>query len=249
MDRHHLKGFLLGLVVALSLVYTALEYSTGGDWSSDPTELNLKKLRRDSDLVVAIDRMDDASAHQPDHEQQVKDRLNIKEADLDRIDGATKGVEKAEESDAERGGDEILGDVKPVEKQPEKQPELMPPLPMAMKEPPPIPVSEPEDKKSLRVLTDTPTPPGGWVAFMKWLTKTLVFPPQARGKQLEGITHVAFIVEADGTVRDIRVKKTGGKLFDDEALRVMRLMGRWKPGINHGKPCRTMVEIPVVFKL
>ena len=250
MERHHLTGFLLGLVVALSLVYTALEFSTGGDLLDVPTHLDLKKLQRDSDLIVAIDRVDDASAHKPDREQQPDDRLNIKVAEQNRIDAATKGEEKAEDMDEKSGGDADLGDVKPVEKlAPEKRPELMPPLPVAMKEPPPVPVSEPEDKKTLRVLTDTPTPPDGWVAFMKWLTKTLVYPQQARAKKLEGMTTVTFIVETDGTVKNIRVKKSGGKLFDDEALRVMRLMKRWKPGIDHGKPCRSMVEIPVVFNL
>ena len=37
--------------------------------------------------------------------------------------------------------------------------------------------------------------------------------------------------------------------FDREALRVLRLMPKWKPGEDHGQPCRTYICIPVVFKL
>ena len=37
--------------------------------------------------------------------------------------------------------------------------------------------------------------------------------------------------------------------LDNEALRVMRIMPKWKPGVQNGKPCRTMVCIPIVFKL
>ena len=126
---------------------------------------------------------------------------------------------------------------------------LMPPLPLAIKEPPPVPVSEPQDKKTLRVLADTPTPPGGWVEFMKWITKTLVYPNQAAASKKEGMVGVTFMVEADGTVTNIRIKTSAGKPLDNEVMRVMRMMGKWKPGIDHGKPCRSMVELPVVFRL
>ena len=66
MERHHLTGFLLGLVVASSLVYTALEYTTGGDLLDIPTKMDLDKLHRDTTMMVAIDREDDASAQKPD---------------------------------------------------------------------------------------------------------------------------------------------------------------------------------------
>jgi protein TonB len=38
-------------------------------------------------------------------------------------------------------------------------------------------------------------------------------------------------------------------LLDNEALRVMKMMPKWKPGIDKGKVCRTMIAIPVVFQL
>ena len=71
MERHHLTGFLLGLVVASSLVYTALEYTTGGDLLDIPTKMDLDKLHRDTTMMVAIDREDDASAQKPDRSQDV----------------------------------------------------------------------------------------------------------------------------------------------------------------------------------
>ena len=249
LERHHLKGFLMGLVVASSLVYTALEYSTGGDLIDLPTKMDLSKLHRDTTMMVAIDREDNATAQKPDRRQEGKDRLNVKVAQLDRLDAATKGVEQAPETDARQGGEEVLDDVVPVEKPSAERPELMPPLPLAIKEPPPVPVSEPLDKKSLHVLTDNPTPPGGWVAFMKWITKALVYPKQAAAQKQEGVVSMTFMVERDGSVTHIRVKTSAGKLFDEEATRVMGLMGKWKPALERGKPCRCMVEMPVVFKL
>lgn len=250
MEQHHLLGFLLGVVVAVSLVYTSLEFSTGGDFMDTPTKIDLKKLHQDSTMMVAIDREDDATAQKPDRKQNVKDFLNVKVAELNRPDAATKGVERAEENEEEEsGGEELLDDVLPVDKPLDEHPTLLPPLPLAVKEPPPVPVSEPQDRKTLHVLADTPTPPGGWVAFMKWLTKMLSYPKLAAAKKQEGTVSVSFMVEADGMVTNIRVKKSGGGQLDAEVLRVFGHMGRWKPGIDHGNPCRSMVEIPVVFKL
>ena len=134
MERHHLTGFLLGLVVASSLVYTALEYTTGGGLLDIPTKMDLDKLHRDTTMMVAIDREVDASAQKPDRHQDVKDRLNIKVADLNRVDGARKGADHTDASEAPSGGETVLDDVIPVEKPVEEQPTLMPPLPLAIKE-------------------------------------------------------------------------------------------------------------------
>jgi len=58
-----------------------------------------------------------------------------------------------------------------------------------------------------------------------------------------------FIVNKDGTISDLELVKHLDPQCDREALRVLRLMPRWKPGILHDKPCRTKVSIPIVFKI
>ncbi len=241
---------MLGLVVALSLAYTALEYSTEGEPESNMANLDPKKMQHDPDLIVAIDREEDASAHSQKSHDEVADRLNVRISDHNRIDASDKGTEQARNNDAAYDGREDNPSAIVVVDEPQKaHQELNSPSPVTLKAPPSIPVNETETHDKERVLTETPTPPGGWVAFMKWITKTLVYPPQARSTKLEGVTNVAFIVEADGSVSDIHLETSGGTLFDEEVLRVIRQMGRWKAGIDHGKPCRSMVEIPIVFKL
>lgn len=106
-----------------------------------------------------------------------------------------------------------------------------------------------DDKVSKRILSETPTPPGGWVEFMKWLTKSLQYPQQAKEQQLQGEVHITFVINADGTVHDVTLKSGKETLLNNEVLRVVRTMGRWKPGIEKNKPCRSLVEIPVVFML
>jgi tonB family C-terminal domain len=106
-----------------------------------------------------------------------------------------------------------------------------------------------DDKVSKRILSQTPTPPGGWVEFMKWLTKTLQYPAAAKANNQQGIVNITFIINVDGTVNDVRVKSGNVPVLNDEALRVLKTMGKWKPGIEKNKPCRSMIEIPVVFQL
>ena len=61
---------------------------------------------------------------------------------------------------------------------------------------------------------------------------------------------VQFIINRDGTLSDLKVVRSAQYAsLDREALRVMRMMPRWTPGTHDNKPCRTMVCVPIVFKL
>ena len=58
-----------------------------------------------------------------------------------------------------------------------------------------------------------------------------------------------FIINKDGTISDIKIAQSADPLLNNEALRVVRLMPTWKPGLENNKPCRTMFAIPIEFKL
>ena len=101
----------------------------------------------------------------------------------------------------------------------------------------------------VRVVEDLPQFPGGAVEFMKWLTKNLKYPSGAQQRKLQGRVVAQFIVNQDGSVSDIQVVEHLSFECDREALRVLRMMPNWKPGLMNAKPCRTKVCIPIVFKL
>ena len=111
------------------------------------------------------------------------------------------------------------------------------------------PTAQPEAPVNFTVVQQIPVFPGGWSAFMQWLTKNLKYPYQAQKDKIQGMVVVSFIVNKDGTVADVKVSTSADPVLDREALRVMRMMPRWKPGKDKGKVCRTMVAVPVVFKL
>ena len=105
------------------------------------------------------------------------------------------------------------------------------------------------DAETLKIVEQLPEYPGGMVEFMKWLTAMLKYPDAALKRKIEGKVMVSFIVNADGSISDIKLVKGAHKLLDDEALRVVRLMPKWKPGLEGGHPCRSMISIPIVFEI
>lgn len=112
----------------------------------------------------------------------------------------------------------------------------------------PINLNE-EDPETLRIVQELPEYPGGMVEFMKWLTKNLKYPPTALKDKIQGKVMVSFIVNTDGSISDVKVVQNAHRLLETEALRVIRSMPKWKPGMDHGKICRTMIAIPVVFEI
>ena len=113
---------------------------------------------------------------------------------------------------------------------------------------PPIPVAS-EQPLNFRIVQQMPEFPGGGSAFIQWLTRQLRYPPSAQSQRIQGRVVVSFIVNKDGSIVDVKLEKSVNALLDREALRVIRMMPRWKPGVHNNQPCRTMVAVPVVFKI
>lgn len=100
-----------------------------------------------------------------------------------------------------------------------------------------------------RIVEQMPEFPGGATAFIQWLTHQLRYPPAAMSKKIEGTVVVSFIVNTNGSIADLKLEKSINPLLDQEAIRVIRMMPKWKPGLQNNKPCRTMVAVPIVFHL
>lgn len=113
---------------------------------------------------------------------------------------------------------------------------------------PPIPVAS-EQPLNFRIVQQMPEFPGGGSAFIQWLTRQLRYPPLAQSQRIQGRVVVSFIVNKDGSIADVKLEKSVNAMLDREALRVIRMMPRWKPGVHNNQPCRTMVAVPVVFKI
>lgn len=92
-------------------------------------------------------------------------------------------------------------------------------------------------------------PDGGIRGLMRYLTQHIFYPDVAVRNRIQGQVTVQFIVEADGSIADVSILKGVHLYLDREALRVIRRMPRWKPGIRDGQPVRVRCTLPVIFKL
>lgn len=115
--------------------------------------------------------------------------------------------------------------------------------------PAPVAVDMGDNPLNFRIVEQLPEFPGGMSAFVKWLTDNLRYPPVAQRQKIQGRVVISFVINRDGSICDLKVAHSVNPILDNEALRVARMMPRWKPGIDKNRPCRTLFAIPVEFKL
>ena len=99
------------------------------------------------------------------------------------------------------------------------------------------------------VVEQMPDFPGGAVEMMKFLSENVKYPEEAFSKGIEGRVIANFIVETDGTITNVKVIKKVSDEIDAEAVRLIKSMPKWKPGMQNGKPVRVKYTIPVSFRL
>jgi len=95
----------------------------------------------------------------------------------------------------------------------------------------------------------TPEFPGGPEGFSRFLSNNIVYPNAAKANSIRGRVIITFVVEKDGSLSDITVARGIGGGCDEEALRVMKICPRWKPGIQNGNPVRVQYAVPINFTL
>lgn len=91
--------------------------------------------------------------------------------------------------------------------------------------------------------------PGGMEAMMEYLQANLTYPPDARKDGIQGRVFVRFVVERDGTLSDIAILRGAGGGLDEEAVRVVKGMPAWEPGLQKGEPVRVQFILPISFAL
>ena len=107
----------------------------------------------------------------------------------------------------------------------------------------------PDKNGVYQIVEEMPEFPGGVEALMDYVAKNVVYPQEAMDKEISGRVFVSFVIEKDGSVNEVKVMKGIGGGCDDEAVRVIKAMPKWKPGKQEGKPVRVSYMMPITFKL
>jgi TonB family protein len=100
-----------------------------------------------------------------------------------------------------------------------------------------------------QIVEEMPQYPGGEEALMGYVSKNIVYPQEAQEKGISGRVFVSFVVEKDGSVSNVEVQRGIGGGCDEEAIRVIGAMPKWKPGKQDGKPVRVSYMMPITYKL
>ena len=85
--------------------------------------------------------------------------------------------------------------------------------------------------------------------YMKFLQKNIQYPQDAEEKGIQGRVIVQFVVEKDGSIKDIKVVRGIDPSLDKEALRVINAMPKWEPGKHKGEAVSVKYTVPVNFKV
>ena len=94
-----------------------------------------------------------------------------------------------------------------------------------------------------------PEYPGGDEARIRFFQENIVYPEEAKEQKIEGKVYIGFVVEIDGSLTNFEILRSIHPLLDEEALRVVKLMPKWKPGEQKGKVARISFQIPIRFEL
>ena len=115
----------------------------------------------------------------------------------------------------------------------------------------PVEVEEEEvqEQEIFQIVEEMPAYPGGDQRLMEYVAKNIKYPQIARETGIQGRVFVGFVVEPDGSVSNVKVLRGIGGGCDEEAVRVVKSMPKWKPGKQRGKAVRVSYMLPVNFKL
>ena len=109
----------------------------------------------------------------------------------------------------------------------------------------------PQDDQSeiFVVVEQDPEFPGGMQALIQYLGSNIKYPQKAMEDGIQGTVYVTFVVEKDGQVNNVKVIRKLGGGCDEEAVRVVEAMPKWKPGKQRGKAVRVQYNLPIKFQL
>ena len=162
-------------------------------------------------------------------DELVKEENQVKQ--MDQLDAKVAVGTKDEEGTKDRTVEAVRSDI-------------------AVAAPPPPPAPKPEvSNKVFDVVEEMPSFPGGQGALMSYLSSNIKYPVVAQENGVQGRVIVAFVVERDGSITDVKVARSVDPSLDREAQRVVKSMPKWKPGKQNGSAVRVKYTVPVVFRL
>ena len=133
---------------------------------------------------------------------------------------------------------------------PTPEPPILPGGCLGPPEPPePLPTEYFNTDTVLTITEVMPEFPGGSKAFTQYVRDNMIYPEIAKEIGVEGKVFVKFIIHSTGQISSTQIARGVYPALDQEAMRLIKLMPRWNPGVQKGKAVPVYYILPVVFRL
>jgi len=226
IERFKSTGLLIGYIAALAIVFVGIEWSQSDSTNDDFLPQNRELFEDDA---IPITQQPNLVPTPPKDAPSVADILNVVN-DETKVNTTTMLTLEDDDSPLVESGKIAI-----VDETSDEQSDLK--------------VKEEEDKSEqlIKIIDVMPEFPGGMEACMKFIEKNLKYPESCRQRNIQGQVMVQFIVGVDGSLSDIQVVKSVDIQLDRTALKVVKMMPKWKPGEKNGKKTKVKFLMPVTF--
>lgn len=213
----------MGLVLALGIFYTALEWTSTKDDSADEmTSLNIADME---DALIINEQQEEQPEPEPEAPQEV---VEVALPEEFKVVDDNKEVAKISIVSVDQDRE-------------------LPPPPVIVQ--PVQTVEEPEDQ-IFEIVENPAVPPTGDIpSLLKWIANHIEYPQSALDNNIQGKVVLRFVVEKDGSIGDVVVARKVDPALDKEAVRVLKSMPKWTPGKQRGKAVRSYFTLPIAFVL
>ncbi|MBP7506797.1 MAG: TonB family protein [Prolixibacteraceae bacterium] len=220
-DLENKKSYFveIGLVVALGVVLMAFNLNDTVKSADTLGQLTTETIQEE---IIPITRTEEVKPPPPPPPPKVIEVLTIIDDDVE--------IEDEFEFESTEANDATIIDAAPVISAPKEE--------------------EDETKAEIFVIVeDMPEFPGGELALRKWIADNIKYPVIAAENGIQGKVYVQFVVDRDGGISNARIARGIDPSLDQEALRVVNNLPKWKPGMQRGKPVRVSYTVPINFQL
>ena len=187
----------------------------------------------------AINQMEEKTENQKTHSNPIRELEDTREIDTDLVEIETnetwtdcEGDVEIEEIELTMGdsNDEVIIDLSEED--------------FSQKEEP-----TPPNDRIYTVVDQQPEFPGGEAAMMAYIKSNLKYPAFASENGIQGRVTLSFVVEKDGSISNIEILHSPAEELNQEAIRLVKTMPKWKPGVLKGEKVRVKYVLPVTFRL
>ena len=107
------------------------------------------------------------------------------------------------------------------------------------------------DDQIYTVVQQQPDFIGGQKEMAKFLRKNFKYPRNAQRMGITGKVFVRFVVSRNGTINDVTILKglANCNECNEEAIRLVKMMPAWTPGMQNGNPVNVYFNLPISFTL